>query len=173
MDPRTSSPGLGLLAWTQAIYGDQWQDYWKRLAPSILAMTPGWDTGYGLFTKGEAPLVLSYSTSPAYHKAYEKSERYKTLVFEQGHPLEIELAGVLANSKKRKAAEKFLDFLLTQEAQSILPETQWMFPANGSVKLPTSFDVVPKNIKSLTTSALKDIQSDPERAVDAVQAALH
>jgi len=103
MDPRTSTPGLGLLAWTQAVYGDNWEDYWKRLAPSILAMTPGWDTGYGLFTKGEAPLVLSYSTSPAYHKAYENSERYRALVFEEGHPLEIEMAGVLINSKKKSS----------------------------------------------------------------------
>ncbi|MCE1196775.1 thiamine ABC transporter substrate-binding protein, partial [bacterium] len=41
MDPRTSTPGLGLLAWTQAVYKDGWRDYWKRLAPSVLAMTPG------------------------------------------------------------------------------------------------------------------------------------
>ena len=172
MDPRTSTPGLGLLAWTQAVYGDNWEDYWKRLAPSILAMTPGWDTGYGLFTKGEAPLVLSYSTSPAYHKAYENSERYRALVFEEGHPLEIELAGVLINSKKRKAAEGFLDFLLTEEAQSILPETQWMFPANTLVKLPDSFDVVPKDVKSLTAAKVSNLQKDPERAVDLLQAAL-
>ena len=172
MDPRTSTPGLGLLAWTQAVYGDKWEDYWKRLAPSILAMTPGWDTGYGLFTKGEAPLVLSYSTSPAYHKAYEKSERYRALVFEEGHPLEIELAGVLGNSKKRKAAEDFIDFLLTEEAQSILPETQWMFPANTLVKLPDSFDVVPKDIKSLTAAKISNLQKDPERAVDLLQDAL-
>ncbi len=172
MDPRTSTPGLGLLAWTQAVYVDKWEDYWKRLAPSILAMTPGWDTGYGLFTKGEAPLVLSYSTSPAYHKAYEKSERYKALVFEEGHPLEIELAGVLGNSKKIKTAENFLDFLLTEEAQSILPETQWMFPANTLVKLPDSFEIVPNDVKSLPAAKVSNLQKDPERAVDLLQAAL-
>ena len=163
MDPRTSTPGLGFLAWTQAVYKDGWKDYWKRLAPSILVMTPGWDTGYGLFTKGEAPLVLSYSTSPAYHKAYEKTERYKALVFAEGHSAQIELAGILSSSKHRKDAEKFLDFLVSEEAQALLPETQWMYPANASTPLPDSFSVVPKNIVTLNAS-VADPVNDPEAA---------
>ena len=163
MDPRTSTPGLGFLAWTQAVYKDAWKDYWKRLGPSVLAMTPGWDTGYGLFTKGEAPLVLSYTTSPAYHKAYEESERYKALVFPEGHSAQIELAGVLAASRRRKDAEKFLDFLLSAEAQALLPETQWMYPANASATLPPSFSVVPANIVTLK-AGIADPKNDPETA---------
>ena len=163
MDPRTSTPGLGFLAWTQAVYKDGWKEYWKRLAPSILVMTPGWDTGYGLFTKGEAPLVLSYSTSPAYHKAYEKTERYKALVFAEGHSAQIELAGMLAASKHKKDAEKFLDFLVSEEAQALLPETQWMYPANTSTPLPDSFSVVPQNIVTLKASVLDPV-NDPETA---------
>jgi thiamine transport system substrate-binding protein len=163
MDPRTSTPGLGLLAWTEAVYKDGWKEYWKRLAPSILAMTPGWDTGYGLFTKGEAPLVLSYSTSPAYHKAYENTERYKTLAFAEGHSAQIELAGVLAASKRKKDAEKFLNFLLSEEAQALLPETQWMYPANAAATLPASFSVVPKDIVTLN-AAIADPVGDPDAA---------
>ncbi len=163
MDPRTSTPGLGFLAWTQAVYKENWQDYWKRLGPSVLAMTPGWDTGYGLFTKGEAPLVLSYSTSPAYHKSYENTERYKALVFAEGHSAQIELAGLLSSSKHKKEAEKFLDFLISEEAQAILPETQWMYPANGSTVLPASFSVVPGDIVTLKTR-IADFRSDSETA---------
>jgi thiamine transport system substrate-binding protein len=163
MDPRSSTPGLGFLAWTEAVYKEGWQDYWSRLRPSVLTMTPGWDTGYGLFTKGEAPLVLSYSTSPAYHKAYEESERYKALVFPEGHAAQIELAGILAASKRRKDAEKFLDFLLSDEAQAILPETQWMYPANSAAVLPPSFSVVPRDIRILDAT-ISDIVEDPEKA---------
>lgn len=170
MDPRTSTPGLGLLAWTEAIYKDGWRDYWKRLAPSILAMTPGWDTGYGLFTKGEAPLALSYSTSSAYHKAYENTERYKALSFAEGHSAQVELAGVLAASKRKKDAEKFLDFLLSEEAQAILPETQWMYPANASTVLPASFSVVPKDIVTISAS-IADPVEDPEAAASILSGA--
>lgn len=164
MDPRTSTPGLGFLAWAQAVYKDGWKDYWKRLAPSILAMTPSWDTGYGLFTKGEAPLVLSYSTSPAYHKAYENTERYKSLQFKEGHPMEIEFAGVLSSSPNRDIAQKFVDFLISPECQAILPETQWMFPANAATKLPASFEVAGR-YPSLTTK-IHDIDRDPSDAAN-------
>jgi thiamine transport system substrate-binding protein len=163
MDPRTSTPGLGFLAWTEAIYGNGWQSYWKRLAPSILAMTPSWDTGYGLFTSGEAPLVLSYSTSPAYHKAYENTERYKALVFPQGHPAQVELAGALASSKNVALAEKFLAFFLSAECQALLPETQWMYPANPLTALPKSFDVIPQGIVTIPCPILNP-STDPDLA---------
>jgi thiamine transport system substrate-binding protein len=164
MDPRTSTPGLGFLAWTQAVYKAGWRDYWKRLSPSILAMTPSWDTGYGLFTKGEAPLVLSYSTSPAYHKAYENTERYKALKFSDGHPQQIEFAGVLSTSQNKLLAQKFVDYLLSQECQSFLPETQWMFPANRSAKLPASFSVVSKYPS--VNAKVQDIDRDPSDAAN-------
>jgi len=169
MDPRTSTPGLGFLAWTQAVYGEGWKEYWKRLGPSVLAMTPGWDTGYGLFTKGEAPLVISYSTSPAYHKAFENSERYKTLVFKEGHPVQIELAGVISKSRHRRQAEAFLAFLLSSQAQSLLPETQWMYPANAETMLPDSFSAVPAGIVSIPTR-LNDPVRDPEEAASILSA---
>ncbi len=170
MDPRSSTPGLGLLAWTQAVYGQEWKEYWRRLRPSVLTMTPGWDTGYGIFTKGEAPLVLSYSTSPAYHKAYEDSERYKALVFAEGHAAQIELAGVLAASKRKKEAEKFLDFLISAEAQALLPETQWMYPANVETVLPESFSVVPQDIRTIPAE-IADPDGDPELAAEILTSA--
>ncbi|MDD3981172.1 MAG: thiamine ABC transporter substrate-binding protein [Spirochaetales bacterium] len=170
MDPRSSTPGLGLLAWTQAVYGQEWKEYWSRLKPSVLTMTPGWDTGYGIFTKGEAPLVLSYSTSPAYHKAYEDSERYKALVFTEGHAAQVELAGILDSSKRKKDAEKFLDFLISAEAQALLPETQWMYPVNVETRLPDSFAVVPQDIRTIQAE-IADPDRDPEIAAEILTSA--
>lgn len=66
-DPRTSTPGLGLVLWVKSIYGDKTADAWSKLAPKVLTVTPGWSEAYSLFTKGEAEMVLSYTTSPAYH----------------------------------------------------------------------------------------------------------
>ena len=120
MDPRTSTPGLGFLAWTKAVYGNDLADYWKRLAPSVLTMAPGWDTGYGLFTRGEAPLVLSYTTSAAYHAEYETAGRYRALEFPEGHPVQIEGAGIIKGAKNRKAAEAFLDFMLSPDFQNAI-----------------------------------------------------
>lgn len=157
MDPRTSTPGLGFLAWTEAVYGAGWKDYWRRLRPSVLTMTPGWDQGYGLFTSGEAPLVLSYALDTAYNLHEEKSDRLRSLAFTEGGMKQIECAGILAGAKHRAAAEKFIDYLLGA-GQAELPLTQWMYPANSSTKLPDCYSAVALPAKTLTvdTSHIAD-----------------
>lgn len=141
MDPRTSTPGLGFVAWTVSVYGDKTADYWKALKSNILTMAPGWSAGYGLFKQGEAPLVISYTTSPASHVEYDNTDRYIAAIFEQGHTVQVEGAGILNNAPNRKGAEAFMDFLISDEAQEILPLTQWMNPANKNVSLPESYKV--------------------------------
>ena len=64
-DPRTSTPGLGLLLWVKSVYGDKAPEAWAKLRKRVLTVTPGWSEAYGLFTKGEVPMVFSYTTSPA------------------------------------------------------------------------------------------------------------
>lgn len=153
MDPRTSTPGTGFLAWTVAVYGNDYQSYWQKLKGSILTMAPGWDSGYGLFTSGEAPLVISYTTSPAYHLENEKTDRYKALIFSEGHIAQIEGMGLVKGARHAKAAKAFLDFMLTDEAQSVLPLTQWMYPVSETVTLPDSFSVAPTPTNSLTVDS--------------------
>jgi thiamine transport system substrate-binding protein len=76
-DPRTSTPGLGLLLWVKSVYGDEAAAAWEKLSGRVLTVTPGWSEAYGLFTSGEAPMVLSYTTSPAYHMVVEDTDRYR------------------------------------------------------------------------------------------------
>jgi thiamine transport system substrate-binding protein len=148
IDPRTSSPGLGFFAWVKDIYGDNWQDYWQRLQPSILTIAGGWSSAYGLFTKGEAPLVLSYTTSPGYHLEYEQTERYKAAVFTDGHAMQIETAGLLRTAKNKDNAKAFLDFMISPDFQNIIPLTNWMYPVID-IPLPDSFRINPKSGKPL------------------------
>ncbi|MDR2747766.1 MAG: thiamine ABC transporter substrate-binding protein [Treponema sp.] len=148
MDPRTSSPGLGFFSWTQAVYGENWPDYWRRLQPSILTIAEGWSSGYGLFTEGEAPLVSSYTTSPAYHIEYEETERFKAAIFTEGHPIQIETAGLLRAAKNKENAKKFLDYMLGGSFQKLIPLTNWMYPVIP-VDLPESFAKSPKSGKPL------------------------
>jgi thiamine transport system substrate-binding protein len=148
IDPRTSSPGLGFFGWVREVYGNNWQDYWRRLKPSILTITESWSSAYGLFTSAEAPMVLSYTTSPGYHLEYEESERYRAAIFTDGHPLQIEAAGLLRAAKNKENAKAFLDFMLSSDFQSVIPLTNWMYPVID-IPLPPSFRVNPKSDKPL------------------------
>ncbi|HFC04544.1 MAG TPA: thiamine ABC transporter substrate binding subunit [Rhizobiales bacterium] len=139
-DPRTSTPGLGFLIWMKAVYGDQAGKAWRKLAKRILTVTPGWSEAYGLFTKAEAPMVLSYVTSPAYHMIAEKSGRYQAAKFSEGHYLQIEVAGLVNTSKNKALARKFLQFMLSPGFQDQIPTKNWMFPVGKtSAPLPKEF----------------------------------
>jgi len=139
MDPRTSTPGLGFLLWTMSVYGDRWPDYWERLKPSILTIANGWSQGYTLLVTGEAPMALSYGTSPVYHVEYEGSSRYKAAEFSDGHLMQIEGMGILKGSEMRKEAELFIDFMLGEFSQRALAMSNIMLPVMKNVPLPASF----------------------------------
>jgi thiamine transport system substrate-binding protein len=139
-DPRTSTPGLGLLLWMKSEYGDKAGASWTKLSKRILTVTPGWSEAYGLFTKGEAPMVLSYTTSPAYHEMEEKTSRYQAAAFSEGHYIQVEVAGMTNTSKDPALARKFMEFMVSPAFQDIIPTTNWMFPAaKTSTPLPAAF----------------------------------
>ncbi|MEM6381774.1 MAG: thiamine ABC transporter substrate binding subunit [Pseudomonadota bacterium] len=140
-DPRTSTPGLGFLLWMKAVFGDDAAERWQELSDTILTVTPGWSEAYGLFTQGEAPMVLSYTTSPAYHMVVEEEGRYQAAAFEEGHYIQIEIAAAVAQSGELDLAREFLAFLISPQAQSVIPVTNWMLPvAPGSEALPEPFE---------------------------------
>ena len=139
-DPRTSTPGLGLLLWVKSVYGDQSAAAWAKLKNRVLTVTPGWSEAYGLFTKGEAPMVFSYTTSPAYHMVAENTDRYQAAAFSEGHYIQIEVAGMTKSSRDPELAKSFLAFVTGPEFQSIIPTTNWMMPvAAGKEPLPEAF----------------------------------
>lgn len=153
-DPRTSTPGLGLVLWMKQLYGDNAGAEWSKLKPKILTVTPGWSEAYGLFTKGEAEMVLSYTTSPAYHQIAESSSRYKAAAFEEGHYLQIEVAGMTTKGAANPLAAKFMAFITTPAFQDIIPENNWMLPAaKTTAPLNPVFDTLVKPSKTLLFSS--------------------
>ena len=141
MDPRTASPGRNFLLFTVAYFGeDGFLDYWRRLSPNILTFTATWSEGYGLYTQGEAPIVLSYDTSPAYHIAFEETERYRNLILSDSAYAQVEYAGLVAGSDRREDAGLVIDYLVSQEFQNQVPLNQFMYPINPNASLPEAFD---------------------------------
>ncbi len=141
-DPRTSTPGLGLLLWMHAVYGDEAPAKWQQLSDKILATTQSWSDGYfSLFMNGEAPMILSYSTSPAYHMAIDKTDRYQAARFNEGHYLQVEVAALVESSDNKTLAREFLDFMLTADFQRHIPLKNVMYPAvDLGDELPDVFD---------------------------------
>ena len=142
-DPRSSTPGLGLLLWVEQAYGDDSAQVWADLSDNIVTVTKGWSEAYGMFLEGEADMVLSYTTSPAYHLIAEEDASKAAAPFDEGHYMQIEVAGKLANSDTPELADAFLNFMLSDGFQSVIPTTNWMYPAaTPAGGLPDGFDTL-------------------------------
>ena len=144
-DPRTSTPGLGLLLWIKAVHGDGAVAAWRSLSSRVLTVTRGWSEAYGLFLAGEAPMVLSYTTSPAYHRLVEGESRYQAAIFPEGHYLQVELAAMAAGTEREALAREFLAFVTTPGFQGHIPTGNWMYPViDLGEDLPAEFRTLPR-----------------------------
>ncbi len=142
-DPRSSTPGLGLLMWVKAAYGDAAPAIWDSLSDNIVTVTKGWSEAYGLFLEGEADMVLSYTTSPAYHLIAEEDATKTAAAFDEGHYMQIEVAGKLASTDQPDLADQFLQFMVSDAFQSVIPTTNWMYPAvTPEAGLPDGFETL-------------------------------
>ena len=137
----TSSPGMAFLLATIATYGQDWPDYWQRLMDNDTLLTDGWSDAYQVdFTqgggKGDRPIVLSYDSSPAFTVDGDRSTTSALLdtCFRQ-----VEYAGVLAGAQNPDGAEALVDFLLSKDVQSALPDSMYVFPVDASVELPAEW----------------------------------
>ncbi|MBU9838267.1 thiamine ABC transporter substrate binding subunit [Rahnella sp. L72c] len=169
-DPRTSTPGLGLMLWMQKVYGDKAPLAWQKLAKKTVTVTKGWSEAYGLFLKGESDLVLSYTTSPAYHIVEEKKDNYAAADFTEGHYMQVEVAGQLANSRQPKLAEQFMKFVTTEDFQKVIPTGNWMYPVVNT-PLPDAFKQLTVPAKSLQYSA-QDVATHRSQWIQAWQNAV-
>jgi thiamine transport system substrate-binding protein len=152
-DPRSSTPGLGLLMWVEAAYGDRAAEIWEGLADNIVTVTPGWSEAYGLFLEGEADMVLSYTTSPAYHLIAEEDASKTAAAFSEGHYLQVEVAGMLAGTDQPELARAFLEFMLSPAFQEVIPTTNWMYPAAlPADALPDGFETLVQPSQALLLS---------------------
>lgn len=133
-NPATSSPGLQFLASTVAHFGEGgWQTYWRALKANDVLVVNGWTEAYQTkfsANKGDRPLVVSYTTSPAAEVFFGKLKEPPTLNVMPDRRLfrQVEAVGVLRGAKHERLARAFVDFMLTDEFQEQIPETMFVYP---------------------------------------------
>ncbi|WP_110241223.1 thiamine ABC transporter substrate-binding protein [Nocardioides gilvus] len=135
----SSSPGMAFLLTTHAAFGDDWKGYWEDLLDNGVKIVDGWsDAYYADFTAGgeagKRPIVLSYDSSPAFTLDDDGESTTEALLetcFRQ-----VEYAGVLEGAANPEAAELVLEFLLSEEVQSALPTSMYVYPVADATEIP-------------------------------------
>ena len=169
-DPRTSTVGQGLMLWMKSVFGDQAPQAWQMLSKKTVTVTKGWSEAYALFLKGEADLVLSYVTSPLYHQMAEQDENYASATFSEGHYMQVEMAAKLAHSPRQALADQFMQFMLSDAAQTEVALKNWMLPV-VAVDLPDAFSQLALPTKTLSFDA-KQVQQNRRQWIREWQTAL-
>lgn len=142
-NPTSSSPGLAFLAATVSVYGESgFEQYWQDLKDNDLKIAAGWEDAYftefsGSSGKGAYPIVLSYSSSPAFEVRGDGISQ--TASINDGCFRQIEYAGVLKNAKNKSAAEKLVKFLTEKTFQKSLPDSMYVYPVDTSIALPEAW----------------------------------
>ncbi len=161
-DPTLSSPGLGFLLWTIAVYGDpsvnfdgllkdDWRNWWKS-ASKNLRIAPSWGAAFDIYYTEEEnrPMMVSYGTSPAYDVCHplwgvgSGSDPPSTAIVshENGTEnawLQIEGLGLVKNAPNQANAQSFIDWFLSAELQDNIPTNNWMYPANVHANISSCF----------------------------------
>jgi len=161
-DPMLSSPGLGFLLWTIAVYGDpsinfegllgqDWRDWWNK-ASDNLRITSSWGAAFDVYSSEEEnrPIMVSYGTSPAYDVCHPlwgvgTAVDPPSAVFlshENGLDnawLQIEGIGLVKGAPNEENAKDFIDWFLSEELQENIPFNNWMYPANNQTEIDKCF----------------------------------
>lgn len=142
-NPTTSSPGLSFLAATVSVFGeDGWKNYWRELKANGVKIAGGWEDAYftdfsGSSGKGKYPIVLSYSSSPAF-EIRENGESGTASILD-GCFRQTEFAGVLKNAKNPQGAKALVEFMLGSSFQTALPTSMYVYPAVSGTELPADW----------------------------------
>ncbi len=164
-NPASSSPGLAFLAATVGAKGDPgYLDYWKQLKANGVKVVKGWTEAYtvefsGSTGKGDRPLVVSYSSSPAFE--------HGTQVLTQTCFRQVEYAGVLAGAQNEVGARKFVDFMLSPTVQAEIPDAMYMDPVDPDAKLPADWEKYAATIDAPITVPVAELGAKREQWIKA------
>ena len=180
-NPATSSPGLAFLLATRAHFGDGYLDYWKSLKDNGVVVVDGWETAYytnfsASSGKGPQPMVVSYASSPAaevFFASPAPSESPTASIVASGMCFrQIEFVGILKNGQNNDLAQKFVDFMLSQQFQEDMPLNMFVYPVNKNAKLPEVFVKYAQVAESPAVLSYSEIAKNRDVWIEAWTAAM-
>ena len=175
-NPATSSPGLAFLLATVAKYGPNgFVNWWASLRSNGVTVVDSWDAAYyNEFTQGggggKHPIVVSYASSPpatVIYAADPKPTDPTTANVSASCFRQVEFAGILGGSKRVEAAQKLIDFLVSEQFQAALPESNFVYPVRAGVALPDLFERFAKPVAAPLTVSPADIAANRDQWIAA------
>ena len=136
-----SDPGQAFLLWSIITQGeDGYLDYWEQLLDNGVKVLADWEPAYQAYMDGEAPMVVSYSTDQVFYHGPDVNMAKHQIGFlnDQGYA-NPETMALFADSENADLGRQFMNFMLTERAQSKIAVKNVQFPAVDGVTPGESF----------------------------------
>jgi len=136
-----SDPGRAFLLWSIITQGeDRYLDYWEQLVGNGVKVLSDWEPAYQAYMDGEAPMVVSYSTDQVFYHGPDVNMAKHQIGFlnDQGYA-NPETMALFADSENADLGRQFMNFMLTERAQSKIAVKNVQFPAVEGVTPGESF----------------------------------
>lgn len=175
-NPATSSPGLAFMLASVATYGERsFVEWWTDLRSNGVTVVDSWDAAYyNEFTQGGSggkhPIVVSYASSPPATVIYASDPKPiepTTASVDASCFRQVEFAGILEGSKHVEAAKQLIDFLVSEQFQAALPESNFVYPVRVGVALPALFEQFAKPVAKPLTVSPADIAANRDQWIAA------
>ena len=148
-NPEYDITGEEFLVWQiqyyEQVLHENWESFWNDVwAEGLPDPATDWGTAFGEFsTPGGPPMVVSYTTDPAYAAANGEAGQFNSTVSwwngtEYGWET-IYGMGIVRGTTHLALAEEFENWFLNGTVQAEIPENEWEYPANTTVPLPSVF----------------------------------
>ena len=147
-NPTTSINGedflLGQIAFYQGILNESWTSFWNK-SKGIL-VTEDWSSGFSMFEEGQRQMFFSYATDPSYNKYFNYTPIGTVAFHHNGKSyawMQVLGLGILNSSKHKSIDEEFVNWILGNDVQSLIPLNEWTYPANVNIELPSVYSANP------------------------------
>ncbi|HNX01050.1 MAG TPA: thiamine ABC transporter substrate-binding protein [Candidatus Cloacimonadota bacterium] len=156
-DAMKSCLGRATLFWTVAAFGeDGYEQFWRSIRKNISQITPTAFNARQLFMQSDGVMMVGYTTTPAYYSETMNNDRVKCFVPLEGSFLVMPSAGIIRKAPNLSLSRKFMDFMLSESFQKMVPETQWIYPIDSSIQTPPSFSLAPLSVITVNDRLTSD-----------------
>jgi thiamine transport system substrate-binding protein len=152
-DAIKSGIGKATLYWSVAAFGnDGFEQFWNSIRKNITQITPTWFNSKQLFRQDEGVMMIGLTTTPAFYSETLNNDRIKCFVPTEGSFLYVPSGGLINKAPHATLGKKFLDFMISESFQKMIPETQWLYPIDPSIPTPSFFSLAPLSVITLNSN---------------------
>ncbi|WP_435097739.1 thiamine ABC transporter substrate-binding protein [Halorubrum sp. N11] len=115
-------------------------DYWEDLKANDVRVLGSWDDAYSAWSKGEAPMVVSYSTDQVFADMEGQDlEKHQIRFLNDQAYANPEGMAVFAGADEPELAREFMSFMLEPDVQGEIAQRNVAFPATDTATLPDDY----------------------------------